>query len=346
MHKMGGGAEVFLQVRVLLHCRQDLRGAGIAVFANEGIHAGVLAELFQSRRENDQLPPVGDGHAGAIDGLVAQPGGFEFGGIEIDHHLVEGLLEHLKVDLEREFAGTLETLLIVADEEAAHDQLARSAPPDHGQDVEDGHPAGEVKRAVVEGIAHGIVRAPHDALHAVDGADVMALVDPFGTAGADENVLVVAGHARHLMRHHLTDGEDQIMLAAREVFRDLHRPVIVHPLLRDLTDIVAGDDPEGLETPAKIVDTEKTALYPREHGSDFGIAHGFVGAQGREHIGHVRAVIVPGQAGQFPGPRVKAGEIGGKGDDAAARAQFVEGAVEPLAQGLAVEHIGDGSSGK
>ena len=71
----------------------------------------------------------------------------------------------------------------------------------------------EMIGGVVEHVAHGIVGAAHDALHAVDGAQIVAAVDAFAAAGADENVLVVVGHADDFMRHDLADGENEIEAA-------------------------------------------------------------------------------------------------------------------------------------
>ena len=68
---------------------------------------------------------------------------------------------------------------------------------------------------VVEHGADGIFGAAHDALHAVDGAEIVAAVDALAAAGADQDVLVVVGHADHFMRHDLADGENEIEAAVR-----------------------------------------------------------------------------------------------------------------------------------
>ena len=56
--------------------------------------------------------------------------------------------------------------------------------------------------------------AAHDALHAVDRAQVVAAVDAFAAAGADEDVLGEVGHADDFVGHDLADGEDEIESAA------------------------------------------------------------------------------------------------------------------------------------
>ena len=60
----------------------------------------------------------------------------------------------------------------------------------------------------------GLIGAAHDALHAVDGAQVVAAVDAFAAAGADQNVLGVVGHADDFVGHDLADGENEIESAA------------------------------------------------------------------------------------------------------------------------------------
>ena len=49
-----------------------------------------------------------------------------------------GLIEELDVDLDAELGGQAETLHVVADEEAAHHQLAGLVGADHRQYVDDG----------------------------------------------------------------------------------------------------------------------------------------------------------------------------------------------------------------
>ena len=113
---------------------------------------------FTPGREDDQLGAVGQRHAGAIDGLVADPGGVELAGIEIDDGLLIGLSSDLEVDLETQFGGREEALDVVADKEAAHGQAAVCAAPHNGVHVDDGQMAQEMVGGVVEHVAHGIDR--------------------------------------------------------------------------------------------------------------------------------------------------------------------------------------------
>ncbi len=81
--------------------------------------------------------------------------------------------------------------------------------------------------SIIHHVAHWIVGAAHDALHAVDSAKVVAAIDALAAAGANEDVLVVVGHADHFVRHNLADGEHQIEAAVRDQPVYLRRPGVV-----------------------------------------------------------------------------------------------------------------------
>ena len=49
-------------------------------------------------------------------------------------------------------------------------------------------------------------------------------MDADRAAGSNKDVLVVVGHAHHLVRHHLADGEDEIVAAIAEQLVDLCGP--------------------------------------------------------------------------------------------------------------------------
>src|ERR1700748_1080794 len=89
---------------------------------------------------------------------------------------------------------------------------------------------------VVENGADRILGTAHDALHAIDSAEIMAAVDSFASAGPDKNVLVVIAHADHFMRHHLADGKDQIEAVFEKHAVHLCRPREVELALRLLMD--------------------------------------------------------------------------------------------------------------
>ena len=68
-------------------------------------------------------------------------------------------------------------------------------------------------RGITQHVAHGIRGAAHDPLHPVDRAQVVAAVDALSASRADQDVLVVVGHADDFMGNDLADGEDQVEAA-------------------------------------------------------------------------------------------------------------------------------------
>ena len=108
----------------------------------------------------------------------------------------------------------MEALRVVADVDAAHGKASVSREANNGEHVDDGDIAQKAFGGVVEDGADRIFSASHDALHAVDGSEVMAAIDAVRASRADQDVLGVVGHADHFMRHDLADGEHKIMTAA------------------------------------------------------------------------------------------------------------------------------------
>ena len=92
-------AQTVTELLVLFNHLQGVGSALVAVFADEGIHLGILTETFHAGSQHQQLTAVGDGHAGAVNGLVAQPGALEFPGVKIDDHLVKALGHMGQIDL-------------------------------------------------------------------------------------------------------------------------------------------------------------------------------------------------------------------------------------------------------
>ena len=135
------GAEVSGECGIFLDQRESSRRSAVAVLADELVDGGVFAELMHSGSEHDELGSVGQSHAGAVDALVAEPGAAELVRIEEDDGLFDLAVEHLEVDLERERGGEVEALDVVADVEAADDELSRCIFADDGLHVDDGQVA-------------------------------------------------------------------------------------------------------------------------------------------------------------------------------------------------------------
>ena len=128
--------------------------------------------------------------------------------------------------------------------------------------------AQEVVGGVVEHVAHGIHGAAHDALHAVDRAQVMAAVDALAASRAHQDVLVVVGHADHFVGHDLADGEDQVEAALRDEPVDLRRPRIIQLAFRLLADELGRNLAQRLDVGAPVMDAEEILRHVAEHVRD------------------------------------------------------------------------------
>ena len=120
-------------------------------------------------------------------------------------------------------------------------------------------------RSIIQHRAHRVLRAPHDALHPVNRAQVMAEINALATARADKNVLVVIRHPDHFMRHHLPDREDQIKPALRNQPIRLCRPWHVQLPLRQLTDELRRNLPQRLHIRAPVMNPEQLMRHARIH---------------------------------------------------------------------------------
>jgi len=222
-----GGAEVSGEFWVVLDGLKGAWGAAIAVLADELVDGGVLAKFFDSGGEDDEFSIISKGHASAVDGLVAEPGAFEFVRVKLDDGLLDFAVHHDEVDPEAEGGGEIEALNIIADEEAAQGEAAICVFADDGQDVDNRQVLGKIIGCVVENSADWSVGAAHYALHSINGTEVVAAVDAHDTAGADEDIFVVVSHADDLMWDDLTDGKDEVETALDEELIDLCGPVVV-----------------------------------------------------------------------------------------------------------------------
>ncbi len=103
--EVSGGAQFGGDVGVFADGFERGGRAVVAVFADERVDGLVFAELFHAGREDDELGAVGERHAGAIDGLVAEPGGVKLVRVKIDDGLLDRLGDDFEVDLEAELGG-------------------------------------------------------------------------------------------------------------------------------------------------------------------------------------------------------------------------------------------------
>ncbi len=238
--------------------------------------------------------------------------------------------------------------MVVPDEDAAHDHLARAHLLHHRQDEDDAAVAQVAVEAVVEDGPHGGLGAAHDALHPVGRAQEVRAVDGLPAADADQDVLDLVGHADHFVRHHLAEREDGRVAALDKPAVDLDGNLVVrHARAQhaagDLVDVVGGHDAELHEiiAPAVLAEALQRDHVP-EHAPQLVPLHGEVGAEGRHHIAaRPRADLLVEHAGQCAGVAVDAGAVGGQGQ----RAGDVARVRDRRADGLALDVLGDGAVG-
>lgn len=339
--EVGGGREVGGEVFVVVDELHDFGGGAVAELADEAVDLGVFAEYFHFRCEDDEFAFVGDGHAGAVDGLVAEPGAVEFLGVEVDDHLGRFFVELVEVDGDGKLAGFLEGLVIVPDVESAGDEGTVFGRSDDGEDVEEGKVLAEFVLSVVEDAAERSVGAPHHAFHAVGGADEVAFVDAFHAAGSDEDVLVVVGHADDLVGDDLADGEDEVVAAFPDELVHLGGPGVGVDAVGDVGDKLGGDGADGDDVVAPAMGTDEAVREAGEHFVQLFGGHGDMGAEGGHDIDEGIAVVVVGHAGQRTGPAVEAGEVGRQDEDAFFGSDLVENGDEGVAQ-VVVAEVGVG----
>ena len=301
MDQVGRDTQVLLQVTVFLDEPEDPGSGEVAVFPDQGVDAGILSELAHAGRQHDQLPAVGDGHARAVDRLVSQPRALELPRVQEDHDLLEWLVEELDIHLPGKCGRLREDLPVIADEKPLQRETSVRLAPDDREHVHDGQAGGECRSRVVQDGTHRRVGAPHHPLHAVDGAQVVALVDRLRAAGPDEDVLHVAGHADDLVRDNLPDGEDQVVASPGDQAIHLGRPVESEGSLGDLADEVRWHAPQGFQVLLPAMDTEELRRHTAEHPVPLFSRYLEMGSRGGKHVGQGCAVVLPGELGDPPG---------------------------------------------
>ncbi len=196
---------------------------------------------------------------------------------------------------------------------------------------------------VVQDAAQGRVGPAHHALHAVGRADEVAFVDALHAAAADEDVLVVVGHAHHFVRHDLADREHQVVAAFPDQPIELGRPRAGPQALRRLAHEIGRDLADGNHAVSPVVLADQAAGQAGEHPLELPIGHGGVRAQGRHDVAQPAAEILVGQARQQPRHAVGPREIGRQGQDFPPRAQFFQRGKQRAAEVIAAQVGGRGT---
>ena len=285
--------------------------AAVAVFADQGVHLRILAELCDAGRQHDQLAAIGHGHTGAVDGLVAQPCAFELAGIQIDHALFQPVLHKVDVFLLSQPDGFGQALPALTDEQAVGADAAAGR-GGNGQGKENGAILQKVLHAVVEQLPYRGVILAHHALHAVHSAHHVAFVDHIAAAHAHKQIFGMVGHADDLVRHHLTGGDDQIVTLVHHASIDLHADGIVPQPFSDLLQISGGDLAQPDYVGAPVVGNEFFIGDVAEHDGGLLPRDRLVSPQRGEDIhlsAHVLQNVIVG-VGDKTGVGVEPGKVG------------------------------------
>src|SRR5271163_3223700 len=174
---MGSRAELGSQVRIVFHFLKRSRRAVVAELADFAVDGGVFSKLLHSGSKHDEVGAVRQRHAGAVNGLVSQPGAVKLLRIEVDNGFVDGLIEQLNVDLHAQFRSQAKALHVIAHEQASDYELAGLVGPDDCQDIHDGDIAEKLVRGPIEDAAHWIIGSSHNPLHAHHCSQVVAAID-------------------------------------------------------------------------------------------------------------------------------------------------------------------------
>ena len=128
---MCSGAEIAFQVLFICSILQNFRRRAVAVLPDKRIDTLIFAEFFQSRSQYNQFAAVGNRHPCAINRLIAEPRGLELMRIQKYDNFLERLIQHFEIHFQRERCGFFETLLIVSDIEAFHNECTDGIFPHH-----------------------------------------------------------------------------------------------------------------------------------------------------------------------------------------------------------------------
>lgn len=317
--EVSSSGEVVGEVLILVDEGHDFWGGAVAVFANEAIDFRIFAKFFHFWCEDGELSSCGDGHAGSVNGFIAEPSGMKFGGIEITDDALGFFIELSEVDLYGEVCGGFERGGAVANVETTGGEAAVGATSNYGLDVEGWEFLTKEFFCLIEDATEGGVGFPHHAFHAIGCSDEVGFVDPGDAAGADEEVFVAVGHADDFVRNHLTDRNDQVVSTVPDEFVELSWPRFVPDAFGDFAHVFGGDFADGDDVVSPAVRSKERVWDGGKHLIELGGRHGDVCAESGKDVFELVAVVVENFGSQETGSRVKAGEIRGDGEDVLAR---------------------------
>ena len=170
-----------------------------------------------------------------------------------------------------------------------HDALTLRSGAD-GQDKQNGALLQKMLHAIVKDLSYGCVVFAHHALHAVDRADHVRLVDHIAAAHADKEVFGMVRHANDLMRHDLPGRDDQIVALVHNPPVDLHADRIVPKPLGDLFKICRRNLADLYNIMPPVVYQHHVVWDISEHHVPLRFRHRLMRAE-RGHDVHLRAAF-------------------------------------------------------
>ncbi len=283
MDEVGRHREILGQLRPL-SSPENIEPLLVAKGPDQPVNPRIFAKGLHSRGQNDQLPAIGDGHAGAVNGLVTHPGAAKLLRIRINQNLLQGPRKQVQIVLLTEGHCRLEHLPLPTHEEA-HKRYILTLGLSHRKDVGQGEAVQEVLFRVVKDLAHRGVVTAHQLLHAVNRPQEMRFVDDLLPAAAHYDVLGVVGHAHNFMGNHLADGDNQIIGAFQDLSVDLHGDGKIQQSLGNLLHKGSRYHPDfGHIAPPSVVDVGVQGNLRPEDTPFLTMVHGRMGSQGRQDL--------------------------------------------------------------
>ena len=123
----------------------------------------------------------------------------------------------------------------------------------------------------------------------------MTLIYPFPAAGTDKNIFIVICHPDNLVRHDLTDGENQIMLSFHQQSVHLRRPRVIYFPFGDFLHKRTRHFSQRYQVFPPTMDAENIFGNSQEHRFDIGITHLCMRSECRQDIRQRASKVLIGE---------------------------------------------------
>ena len=121
---MRSSTKIPLQFLILIGRFQGFRCSEITIFSDQPINFHVFAKFLQCRCNHYQLTTIVNGHAGAVNGFIAQPGAFKLLGIQINNRFLKRPVQKIEVHLLTKPGSTLPLCRAIIDGKPLEEHLA------------------------------------------------------------------------------------------------------------------------------------------------------------------------------------------------------------------------------